>query len=208
MTSNESGEIIEELKHEKSISRLFTRIISRNMITIVAYYTNKRIANIKTSKIINGDRREKFINLKQDEISVTEIFAYIGLLILFGLGNKGIVAIDLLWSDNSLVHYSSYAAASMSRDRFQLISRYICFNYINTRENRKENKFHKMQDIFTMFKDALKLIIPSYYLCIDQTLYGFRGACSFRQFIPSKPARYGIKYWCLVDVKLVMLLVI
>ncbi len=65
-----------------------------------------------------------------------------------------------------------------------------------------------MQAIFTMFKVALKIIIPSYYLCIDETLYGFRGACNFRQFIPSKPARYGIKFWCLIDVKLDVLLVI
>jgi hypothetical protein len=49
MTSNESGEMIEELKHEKSISRLFKRLISRTMITFVAYYTNKRKANINTS---------------------------------------------------------------------------------------------------------------------------------------------------------------
>jgi hypothetical protein len=26
-----------------------------------------------------------------------------------------------------------------------------------------------------------------------------KGKCRFRQYIPSKPARYGIKYWCLVD---------
>jgi hypothetical protein len=65
-----------------------------------------------------------------------------------------------------------------------------------------------MQAIFTMYKGALILIIPSYYLCIDETLYEFRGACSFRQFIPSKPARYGIKILCLVNVKHGMLLVI
>ena len=35
MTINESGEIIEELKHEKSILSLFKRIISHKMITIV-----------------------------------------------------------------------------------------------------------------------------------------------------------------------------
>ena len=88
----------------------------------------------------------------------------------------------------------------MSRERYQLISRYIAFDDIDTREKRKEKKFHKMEATFGMFKKALNLIIPSYFLCIDETLYAFRGCCSFRQFIPSKPARYGIKYWCLVDV--------
>ncbi len=90
----------------------------------------------------------------------------------------------------------------MSRERYQLISRYICFDDIDTRIQRESNKFHKMEAIFNLFKKNLLLIIPSYFLCIDETLYPFRGMCSFRQYIPSKPARYGIKFWSLVDVKL------
>ena len=189
IVGNENGEVIERLKNEISITALFKNIISLNMIVIIAYYTNKRI-NIKMG------------TNKQKEVTVTEIFAYIGLLILFGLGNKNDVAIDLLWSEKSLVQYSHFVNATMSRDRFQLISRYIAFDDVDTRENRKENKFHKMEATFNMFKKALNLIIPSFFLCIDETLYGFRGCCSFRQFIPSKPARYGIKFWCLVDVKI------
>ena len=27
----------------------------------------------------------------------------------------------------------------------------------------------------------------------------FPGKCAFRQYIPSKPAKYGIKYWCIVN---------
>lgn len=27
------------------------------------------------------------------------------------------------------------------------------------------------------------------------------GNCSFRQFIPSKPGKYGLKFWSIVDVK-------
>jgi len=200
MKENEDGEIIERLKNEKSITALFKNIISFNMITIIAFYTNKRIANINTKTIKNAEYRTKMEKQKLNEVSVTEIFAYIDLLILFGLGNKNDVAIDLLWSDKSLVHFSYYAKATMSRERYQLISRYIAFDDIDTREKRKEKKFHKMEATFGMFKKALNLIIPSYYLCIDETLYAFRGCCSFRQFIPSKPARYGIKYWFLVDV--------
>ena len=43
-------------------------------------------------------------------------------------------------------------------------------------------------------------------MCIDEELYGFRGACKFKQYIPSKPRRYGLKYWCLVDVETAVLL--
>ena len=181
------GEIVDELKNEQSISLLFKNMITVNMVTTLVYYTNKRIANL---------------GLNQNNVSVVEIYAYIGLLILFGLGNKNNVDIDLLWSDRCLVHFCLYASVTFSRERFQLISRYLCFDDIDTRVNRKENKFHKMEASFNLFKRNLNHIIPSYFLCIDETLYGFRGSCSFRQFIPSKPARYGIKFWCLVDVKL------
>lgn len=34
---------------------------------------------------------------------------------------------------------------------------------------------------------------------IDEMLEAFRGRCKFRQYIPSKPARYGIKVYALVD---------
>ena len=172
------------------------------MVTIIAFYTNKRIANIDISKFKNDEYREYIVKMKNKEVDVIEIFTYIGLLILFGLSNKNEISIEQLWSEKSLIHYSPFALAAMSRNRFQLISRYISFDDIDTRKNRSNNKFHKMEATFKMFKQNLNLIEPSKFLCVDETLYAFRGLCSFRQYIPSKPARYGIKYWCLVDVKL------
>lgn len=34
---------------------------------------------------------------------------------------------------------------------------------------------------------------------IDEKLQAFRGRCSFRRYIPSKPAKYGIKMYAMVD---------
>lgn len=38
-------------------------------------------------------------------------------------------------------------------------------------------------------------------MTIDEQLLPFRGRCKFRQYIPSKPARYGIKTFALVDAR-------
>jgi hypothetical protein len=32
-------------------------------------------------------------------------------------------------------------------------------------------------------------------MCVDEQLVAYRGKCSFRQYIPSKAAKYGIKIW-------------
>jgi len=39
------------------------------------------------------------------------------------------------------------------------------------------------------------------YLTVDEQLLAFRGRCSFKQYIPSKPAKYGLKMFALVDAK-------
>ena len=36
-------------------------------------------------------------------------------------------------------------------------------------------------------------------LTVDEQLVTFRGRCLFRQYIPSKPGKYGIKFWVICD---------
>ncbi len=38
-------------------------------------------------------------------------------------------------------------------------------------------------------------------MTVDEQLVTFRGRCPFKQYIPSKPGRYGIKLWALCDSK-------
>ena len=42
---------------------------------------------------------------------------------------------------------------------------------------------------------------PFEYVTIDEQLLGFRGRCPFKQYIPTKPDKYGIKIWICADVK-------
>ena len=193
-----AGEIIEELKNEKSVIFFFKMIITNEMMESIVEYTNLRISLINTSKILNKNYRIKFERMISKKITLVEMYGFVGLMILFGLTGKTDVSVEEIWSEKS-IHYSPIASAAMSRQRFQLITQNICFDNILTRNSRNSNKFHKMSDIFGLFKENIKLITPSYCLCVDETLYQFRGKCFCRQFIPSKPARYGIKYWCLVD---------
>ena len=38
-------------------------------------------------------------------------------------------------------------------------------------------------------------------MTIDEKLEAFRGRCGFKQYIPSKPNKYAIKIYALVDTK-------
>ncbi|KAK9675031.1 Transposase IS4 [Popillia japonica] len=76
-------------------------------------------------------------------------------------------------------------------------------NKYNAREKRRQHeKLAGIRDIFDSFvQNCQKHYIISEYATIDEKLEAFRGHCSFRQHIASKPNKYGIKMFALVDEK-------
>ncbi|CAI6354307.1 unnamed protein product [Macrosiphum euphorbiae] len=88
-----------------------------------------------------------------------------------------------------------------SEKRFEFLLRFIRFDDIRGREERK--KFDKITHVRWLFESFILQCKQSYslseFVTIDEKLQAFRGRCSFRQYIPSKPAKYGIKIFAMVD---------
>ncbi|CAK9796543.1 PiggyBac transposable element-derived protein 4 [Anthophora plagiata] len=91
----------------------------------------------------------------------------------------------------------------MSLQRFYILQNCVRFDDKSTREERKkiDNMAH-IRVLFDQFVDCChKAHIPHEYMTIDEMLLAFRGRCGFRVYIPSKPAKYGIKIQAPVDAK-------
>lgn len=85
----------------------------------------------------------------------------------------------------------------MSEDRFSFILRHLRFDGADTRLARKEiDKFTTIREIFQMFtSNCKKSYSVSEFTTIDEMLLAFRGRCSFRQYMPMKPNKYGLKVY-------------
>ena len=70
-----------------------------------------------------------------------------------------------------------------------------------------DNGFSSEDDRFWKFGNFYPKIIekfpnalsPGKFLSVDETLMGFKGRLSFKQYIPSKRCRFGAKFFVLVD---------
>ncbi|XP_044745207.1 piggyBac transposable element-derived protein 4-like [Coccinella septempunctata] len=91
----------------------------------------------------------------------------------------------------------------MSENRFRFLLRCVRFDNVETRNERRElDKLAPIRELFENFLVNFQAnFIPSEFLTVDEQLLAFRGRCGFKQFIPSKPAKYGIKMFALVDAK-------
>ncbi|CAK9827526.1 PiggyBac transposable element-derived protein 4 [Anthophora retusa] len=91
----------------------------------------------------------------------------------------------------------------MSRDRFTDILRYIRFDHSATREARKmDDKLAPIRHVTDTFvKNCKSCYNASDIGCVDEQPVTFRGRCSFKVYMPSKPGKYEIKIWTLCDSK-------
>ncbi|XP_035217233.1 piggyBac transposable element-derived protein 4-like [Stegodyphus dumicola] len=65
---------------------------------------------------------------------------------------------------------------------------------------RKTDKLAALREFFESFnQNCQNVYTPGDELTIDEKLESFRGKCSFIQFIPNKPAKYGLKILAVVD---------
>ena len=59
-----------------------------------------------------------------------------------------------------------------------------------------------MRDVFNTFTSMCQSNYTcNFFLLVDKQLMPLKSRCSFITFMPSKPDKYGIKFWDLVDVK-------
>jgi hypothetical protein len=170
-----------------SVEDAFLCFISEEMLKKILLHSNTSGNSSKTSD-------DSF-----EEISLVELKGFIGLLLISGLLGKSRKSIKSLWNRSPLE--SPVFRATMSRNRFETIVSCLRFDDKLTREERKNiDKFAAIREIWSDFQNNLKKYYSvGSFVTIDEQLIGFRGKCPFRQFIPTKPDKYGIKLWLCVD---------
>ncbi|CAI5682355.1 unnamed protein product [Oreochromis niloticus] len=132
-----------------------------------------------------------------------EFRAYVGLLILAGVYRSRGEACESLWDAES---GRSVFRATMPLKTFRAYSSALRFDDRETREARRRNdrgQYDKLAPVRAVWDEwcgRLPLMYrPGPEVTVDERLVPFRGRCPFRQYMPSKPARYGIKIWVACD---------
>ena len=127
-----------------------------------------------------------------------EILAFIGLLLSRGVFCPGI-PIKEIWSSNYGI---PIIKNFMSRNRYFLLMKYLRFDNKSTRSERvKSDTFCMARDLWErLIENSKACYRPNQFLTVDEQLLAMKCRCSFLQYMPNKPDKFGIKFWLLVDV--------
>lgn len=170
----------------------FQLCITQEMVVLLVKETNRRAHLVlERWNEENPDKKSQWRDTDPEEM-----WAFIGLLLLSGVHRAKNESLDELWS---LVHGRPIFRATMSKNRFKSLLQFCRFDNTTTREERlKVDKLAAIRDLWQMFLVHLQICyMPGESLTVDEQLILTRGRCNFRQYIPSKPGKYGLKiFWC------------
>ena len=135
-----------------------------------------------------------------DKITVPELTAYFGFLILMGL--VPLPALADYWSKDEVFHYKPIAS-KISRDRFFELGRYLHFADNSTLAppgSAEYNKIGKVQPLVDSLLEAFQSVYnPQRDTSVDEAMIRFKGKSTLKQYMPNKPVKRGIKVWVLAD---------
>ena len=164
----------------------FEAIFDDNMMKTILVETNREA------------RRSKGDNWFDYEMK--DMKAFIGLVILRGVYRAHNESLEELWSAE---HGRSIFRATMPLYKFKEMGRYLRFDNRDTRNGRlARDKCAAVRLLIEGFvENSQKCYRPGENgsVTIDEQLYAYRGRCRYIQYMASKPAKYGLKFWALCD---------
>ena len=91
--------------------------------------------------------------------------------------------------------------AAMSQKHFLFLLYCLCFDNSTMRDQQRDvDKLAPIRSVYERFVTACEdNYTPGIGCTVDESLLGFRGRCSFKQYIPNKPSKYRIKVYVLAD---------
>lgn len=163
---------------------VFLTLFDETLFNKIVCWTNSKA--VKVPK--NLKRKSNMHRWKN--VDKTELKKFLGLCI--AMGNVQMPSIKCYWSKQE-IYYHPLFTKTMGRNRFEMILRCMCFYNEN---DDLSKRMHKISNITEhILENIRKVYYPGRNLSIDEALLLWRGRLIFRQYIPNKAAKYGIKLY-------------
>ena len=167
---------------ETALSSFFC-IFDHTILKMITHYTNEEARS----------RNFDFI------VSDIDILLFIAVLFTRGVLCQKL-SVKMMWSS---LYGPPLVRMLLSRDKFLKIMRFIRFDSKNERKTRVgQDRFVMIRELWERFiSNSIASYKPYSSLTVDEQLLPCKSRCSFIQYMPNKPDKFGIKFWLLCDVE-------
>ena len=130
-----------------------------------------------------------------------EMKAYIGILIYMGIYK---LPESHMYFENNNFFRCDLLRNAMPLYRFEKLNQYLHLNNDEAAPARTSSEYdilHKARPALNVIKKFSKCFKPFQNLAVDEAMIKYKGRLSFKQYMPNKPDKWGIKVWRIADSK-------
>lgn len=176
----------------------FELFIDDEFLDLITMETNRYADQFMAS--VNNDLSEHSRARKWIPTNRNEMKLFLALNMLMGINS--LPDMKLYWSSREAVRTPIFSEF-MSRDRFFLLLKFLHFNDNLMQPERNYpsyDRLFKLRKVVDMLQEKfIHMFTPGANISIDEGLHLWKGRLIFKQYIPNKPAKYGIKMYKLCD---------
>lgn len=171
----------------------FECFFDTRLMDIIVGETNRYHYSIPVTN--NSDKRKH--QKEWEPVNREELYCFSAVVMLMSVVKKA--TLKSYWSTDPLISTPIFGDI-MPRDRFLELLRSLHFN--NNDEQPVGDRLFKIEPVMEILKEKFQqFVIPYENLCIDESLMLWKGRLAFKQYIPKKRHRFGIKFFVIVDCK-------
>jgi len=164
------------------------------MVDIIVRFTNLYI-----ERNFGGSTDSKKDKRNVGNTNREEIMALICILFLLGVKKCSKLNLAGAWSEDGTGIEILQGVMGVNKFKF-LISCVRFDDKITRSDRRKTDKLAPIRELYDSFvANCQTSYSPGEHLTIDEKSEPFRGNCSFIQYIPNNPTKYGLKIFAIVD---------
>ena len=169
----------------------FELLFDEKLIKLIVEQTNK-YQHISTN---NATHKADSHQAKWTQTNHSELYTFLDTVMLMSVTRKNKI-LDY-WSTNLMIITPMFGQL-FPRDTFLMLLKYLHFN--NEPNQAESDRLYKIKPVINDLRKKFRsLVIPYKNLCIDESLILWKGRLTFKQYIPTKRHRFGIKVFVICD---------
>ncbi|KAI2644801.1 PiggyBac transposable element-derived protein 4 [Labeo rohita] len=167
----------------------FKMFLTEDVVKEIVEETNRYASEIQ-------EEETKGKMVKWAPTSIPEMYTFLASVMLMGMVKKP--SLRDYWSTDPML-LTPFFRSLFSQDRFLILLR--CLHFANNTTEMFNDPLKKIRKVFSALTSSFRRnFLPYRDLCVDESLMKWKGRLAFRQFIPSKRNRFGVKFFVLCDV--------
>ena len=191
ITFTGQAEITAALLADAAPIDVYNALVTDDIVQLMVTETNRYAEQFLQAKHLKPKSRMH----RWHATDATEMKKFLGILYTMGIVKKPFI--ENYWSTDPVLA-TPLVNSIMARDRFELLLKF--WHFSNNETVAEGDRLHKLQSISDLLLQRFQdVFTPGKELSIDESMVLWRGRLVFRQYIPGKKHKYGVKLYLLCD---------